>query len=286
MPGNRMTRVGLICAALALSIGGSGEAQEQEDRPEVTDPRGSYVVGFSELSAVELPAEYRYLASSLPRLLVESFDSGADSEISHIYSTGERVSYAESLIGRERELALRALSSAVRQRDALLFEKDVTSDRRDRAEEAVTNARATLDGLELMDPSELEIELEKPLEFWSGRELGRLLDAVPVDDDLKPAPEGLDEVARGADLDLLIWGTVEEIQGYLKVDFYAYSPYGAQIDLADAGTVALPSDIGQEAEIIAGEIAAALLGRSWGSVHIETDVSDAAIFTACLISSI
>ena len=277
MPGSRMTRVGLACAALLFAAGVPGEAQEQDTPPVVTDPRGSYVVGFAELSAVQLPAEYRYIATSLPRLLVESFDSGADSGVSHIYSAVERASYAESLIDHQAEVALRALSSTVRQRDELLFDKGATADQRERAEQAVTSARATLSALELLDPSELELESEKPLEFWSGRALGRLLDAVPVDDELVPDADGLDEVARSADLDLLIWGVVEEIQGYLKVDFYAYSPYGAEIDLDAAGTVALPSDIGQEAEIISGEIAAALLGRPWGSVHVETNVNDAAI---------
>ncbi|MEE8441103.1 MAG: PEGA domain-containing protein, partial [Spirochaetia bacterium] len=189
-----------------------------------------------------------------------------------------KTSYAESLIDRQAELALRALSAAVRQRDLLLFERNVTTDQRERADQTVTTARATLEGLELLDPSALELNSEKPLAFWSGRAAGRLLDAVPVNDELEPDPEGLAEIARGADLDLLIWGTVEEIQGYLKVDFYAYSPYGAEIDLADAGTVALPSDIGREAEIIAGEIAAVLLGRPWGSVHVETNLDAAAIF--------
>jgi len=279
MPCSRMTRGWLVCAALLFAIGVPGDAQEQEGAPEVTDSRASYVVGFAELSAIDLPSEYRYIASSLPRLLVESFDSGtsANSRLTHIYSAVEQASYSDSLIDHDADLALRALSSAVRQRDLLLFERGVTPDRRESAEDTVIEARAAVDALDLMDPSEVGIEIEKPIEFWSGRALGILLDAVGVDDDLAPMPGGLDEIARGANLDLLIWGVVEEIQGYLKVDFYAYSPYGAGIDLGNAGTTALPSDIGQDAEIISAEIATALLGRSWGSVHVETNVNDAAI---------
>jgi PEGA domain len=237
-----------------------------------------------------LSAEYRYIATSLPRLIVESFDSGAEpatddagpasdtaGTMAHTYSATERESYSASLITHQAQLALRALSAAVRQRDALLFEKAVTAERREAVEQTVIEARAALDALNLMDPSGPEIQPVKPIEFWSGRPLGRLLEPVPIGDDLAPDEEALEEIALDANLDLLIWGVVEEIRGYLKVDFYAYSPYGAGIDLGEAGTVALPSDIGQESEIIAGEIAAALLGRPWGSVFVRTDVNDAAI---------
>ena len=283
-PGRRRRTpfLGFSVAALVIVLGAPTAGAQEAELPEVTDSRVNYVVGFSELSAVDLPAEHRYIATSLPRLIVESFDSGAGpgtvATMAHTYSSAERDSYAESLIRHQAELALRALSGAVRQRDALLFEKDVTLDRRDRAEQLVIESRATLNALDLMDPSGPEIEPVKPIEFWSGRALGRLLEAVPIGDDLQPDREAIDEIVRGADLDLLIWGVVEEIRGYLKVDFYAYSPYGAGIDLGKAGTVALPSDIGQESEIIAGEIAAALLGRPWGSVYVQTDVNDAAIF--------
>ena len=47
MPANGMTRVGLICAALALSIGGSGEAQEQEVATDVRECRDEYGAGDS-----------------------------------------------------------------------------------------------------------------------------------------------------------------------------------------------------------------------------------------------
>lgn len=277
MRGENAIRRSVIAAFLMLLIADLGISQEQGVVPPVADPRDHYTVGFSQLSAPGLPAEYRYVASSLPRLVVDSLGADAEDGITHTYADSEVRGYASSLIDAQLQAAIRTLSGAVRERDDTFFNPAATADQRDRVDQAAADARAAVDQLRTLAPTDVHVAADKPLVFWDGRSTGRLLDPVELDDHFLPDPGSLDRIAHGADLDLLIWGIVEEIRGYLKVDFYAYSPYQVGMDLSDAGTVALPSDIGQEAEIMAGAVASVLLGRPWGSVHVVTDVEDAAI---------
>jgi len=256
----------------------SGAVGQEVTSPQIIDPRPSYVVGFSELSSFELSPENRYIATSLPRLIVESLD--ADSlGFAHTYSAEEADSYAGKLIREQVDLARRALSSSVRQRDALLFDRAATDERIQRADDAVTEAREKLEALNRMEPAQVELADEKPVAFWDGLSLGRLLEPVGISGELAPDPESLQTIASSANLDLLIWGTLEEIaSGYITVEFHAYSPNGGAASLERAGTTALTSDIGQEAEFVADEIAAAIVGRPWASVTVDTDVGDASIY--------
>lgn len=238
----------------------------------VSDPREHYVVGFSELSPVNLPSEYRYIASTLPRLVAESYDTPMD----HQYSEEERTAYAATLLDKAVRSAGRSLSTAVGRRDALLFEKGVTAARRTQAEEAVAAARETYEALLAAGAAETSVPESKSIAFWNGRDAGRLLDPVALDADLGPVPQDLERIAAGADLDLLVWGIVEEIQGYLSVQFFAYSPHEAAMPLS-LETAALPSEINQEADLLSDGIAGLLLGRPWGGISVATNVDDAAI---------
>jgi hypothetical protein len=279
--GCRFGRAAPAVALLLLLVPVRSWAQNRavEEEPVlVQDSRSSYAVGFSELSALELPPEYRYLATSLPRLIVDAFDSGTDPNVDHTLSPGERTEYARHLTGIEEISAIISLSAAIEQRDRLLFAASATDETRLAAEEAVAAAAARLEKIRALQPAEVLVESSKPIVFWQGRSTGRLLEPVALNDDFSPDRMSLDRIIADADLDLLIWGVVEEIRGYLKVDFYAHSPYQGSVDIGEAGTVALPTDIGQDAEIIAGEIASVLLGRPWGSVSVTSNVSDAAIY--------
>jgi hypothetical protein len=263
----------LLCAAAVLLLCGVRlPAQQDGGEVRIDDPRESYVVGFSELSSVDLPPEYRYIASTLPRLLANTFGGS----VTHRYAPEERTAYAETLVRQEASSARVALSNAVRQRDNLLFDQ-ASEARIEQARDSVDTARRAYEAVLSFNPDDADVPQEKPVAFWAGKESGRLLEPVPLDADLEPVESEILRITEAADLDLLIWGVVEEVRGYLWVRFIAYSPYAVSIPL-ELTTTALPSEINQEATSLADGIAAAILGRSWSEVRVVTDVDDAAIY--------
>lgn len=214
----------------------------------------------AELSAAHLRPEDRYLAASLPRLLLQELTAIQ----THQLSSGERSALASRNLEEQRLAALRAISTAVSARDELLF-VDADDVRRERADEAVQAARDQWAALQAAEPRLVTVDQSAPIE-WVGaeEELGLL---PPVGED--PASY-LQQVHSAQDVDLLLFGRLAVVDEYALVDLYVYSAILGTI-VHESSTAGVPRDLLSEAPELVDELADLFLGRGHGRVLVQTD---------------
>lgn len=246
---------------------GASSAVAPEVLEALEDPRSDFRVGIAELSPVADDVESGVAAFTFPRLLYENLSRIE----AHRLSAGETLAYATVRLDRARRRAAATLRSAVEARDRILFstsEGDQLASQRESAREAVDEARASLDALLATRASALPADVERPLVFWEGHEEGRLL--PPTD------AESVRALAGEEDLDLVLYGIVEEVEGYQAIDIVAWHRFTGESAIV-GGTVARPEEVGLDAAAVAAELAVPLLGRPFAMLEVVTPVPDAAI---------
>lgn len=281
--GRRLAAVLVAFAALAAA-----EAQEDPDAdrsagpsagpaadppPEVEaalpDPRAEFRVGIAAFATSESGVESRVTGVTFPRLLLESLDLIGEHDLSH----EELVAYASRRLATAAAEAAADLRTAVQARDRLLFstsdDEEQRARERETADERVADARALLDAIGSTDAATLPVATVRPLVFWDGHAEGRLL--APV------GAESVADIAEEEDLDLVVWGEVEEIEGYLAIDVNAYHRF-LGTNAPTGGTIARPEEVGLDAAAVGREVAGALLGRPYASLEVVASVDEAAVF--------
>jgi hypothetical protein len=263
-PGGTTPRQAIVACLLLFTATVTAKAQELEP------DRSVFRVGVAELTPIEVPVEYRFVAATIPRLVVESLQGIVERRMSE----PEVVAYAELRIEHARRDAMVALTDAIDRRAALLFDRDATEERIATAEDAVSSARSSLTTLEQLTATDLESSDMRPVEFWARHADGQLMAAVSA----VPAEttSELRRIAEADDLDLLVFGSIEEIVGYLAVDIYVYHCFLDRVTLV-GGTVGLPEEVGEDARLIADDVATTILGRPWSTLIVDTPVPDARI---------
>ena len=170
--------------------------------------------------------------------------------------------------------ALDDLTTAVDRRDALLFSRTATDEQRTDADTRVEDARMLVTRLREAIPTDYAGPTERAIEFDQLNVDGRVLD--PLDEVPAQRTTELEQVASARNLDLVIFGSVEEIVGYIAVDIYAYNRLLDEVSLV-GGTVGLPQEVGDDAHVIADDLAADLLGREWSAVAVMTANADSEV---------
>lgn len=292
MPGDRRPAAALVALAVIVSLtGGVAAAQDRAggDRaPGVSDgsPAGSaapapevvevlpeareeFRVGIAAFATSEAGVESRIAGFTFPRLLLEHLDRIDE----HDLSDEELGAYASRRLTSAAGSAAAELRSAVEARDRLLFSTTDDEEQREQeraaADERVAEARALLEAIRATDPAVLPTADSRPLVFWDGHAEGRLLPAVDA--------ASVADVAGEEDLDLVLWGEVEEIEGYLAIDVIAYHRF-LETNTPAGGTIARPEEVGLDARPVAREAAGALLGRRFASLQVVASVAEAAVY--------
>ncbi len=258
-----------LCAGVLLSVGaatasaaGRSESDAEVDIPE--DERDEYLVGFQVFSGEELSEQNRLLARTIPRLLRERLSVLPEHELSE----AEQRALARSLLEEAIRRAGAELDAAVAARAELRFETGREDERRRRieaAEEKVAEARAKLEAVRAVDPATIDIAERKPISV--GEE-----DAEPF------GPERLTvRLAREEDLDLLVTGTLEELDGSIVVEVEAYNRFLQKAVYQDRFVGGAGNTDALIAPIRAG-LAEVLLGRPWGTLSVTTSRDDTAIY--------
>jgi hypothetical protein len=249
----------LVLPAGAETAATGTAAATAAGKPDLSVPRDestTWTVGFTVLASDGLSTENRYLANSLPLLLKDEV-SGL---LSHTYSPGETESLQRLIIARQIAMNEQALTNARKERDALFFGEAPP------APEAVKGIEQKLkaivergDFLRTLDPSLIAVAKEKPVTIKSADESGKLLDTPKV-----PARQ----YCEAQSLDLLIGGSLQEVQGYLLCDLWVYSAAGRDI-IFTARDAALRADLYSGASELGRGIAEAILGREWTLVRFS-----------------
>ncbi|MFW5826271.1 MAG: PEGA domain-containing protein [bacterium] len=257
----------------ARSPAGPSAAPPATLAPEVEevlpDARQDFRVGVAAFSSGETGVESRIAGFTFPRLLLEHLDRIDRHEL----SDEEIVAYASRQLASAAASAAAELRGAVDARDRLLF--STTDDEEQRvqaraaADERVSDARALLEAIRGTGAASIPTESSRPLDFWDGHAEGRLL--AEVDE------ESVADLAEEEDLDLVLWGEVEEIEGYLAIDVIAFHRF-LETNTPAGGTIARPEEVGLDARPVARETAGILLGRPYASLEVVASVDDAAVF--------
>ena len=226
------------------------------------DPRGDWRVGFTELRGVGLAPENVYLSSALPRLLRERLAPIGH----HTLSMAERRGLARQVLATARRTAYADLAAQLRRRDGQVLAGG-DGDGGGLAAQ-VAERRARLDDLQGLSWEDVEIAERKPLVIVAGA----------GDRDLLPAPRYSPlRAAREADLDLLVTGRLEQVEGVLFVELQAVSPAlgGAAEHYQDAlSRDGLAEAVGE----LQQQLARLFVGEPWGTITVVPTPLESAVY--------
>jgi hypothetical protein len=237
----------LICSASATA----------ENEP--NDTRETWRIGVAEFQAIGLSPENLYVGSSYPLLIHE----GLTRIDTHRFTALETEKYRATLVNRERK-------RLTRERDALLVEGDeaylagaesranTTSDRLADVTEALANVST-------LDQMLIEVTQEKPAEMVLGDD--RVLLPRVVQD---PS-----DYAEEKELDLLIYGLIEEIEGYLFADVYLFTAALGEVSVYQTGFSR--EWLIESSKSIFDDLVETALGREWAELRVLASPESAEI---------
>ena len=229
------------------------------------DPREEYTVEVTAFRSLGLPREHRYLASTLPRLMLHTLSSLE----THRFSGDETADYRRRLVleaRRKSEIALfmesdEASESFLRRRDAAAGADPLAKGSVDKREEALQeyNRLAVYTGADISIPDEKPLRvLTEPGEF-------------------SPPPESPADYCRKRQLDLLISGRIEALGEivYFSLTSYSFASGEWEEIYSSASGFASLEEVLAEA---GGSLRRRVLGRDWSILSVQTDRRDARIF--------
>lgn len=232
------------------------------------DDRPGWAVGFAALEPLDLKPESLYLAYSIPLILREKLLSIRE----HRLSEDERRSHGQQLVNRKVREVSAQLVTRRRERDALAAGSTASQrELRDlqTKQEQIDLLTREVRFLEGLDPAQVEVKETKPVSFGSA--------AAPDSAGLLPSPRYSPlQAARVADLDLLVFGTIEQVDDVLFLTVRAIDfPRGrVLVEYQDAfGSADAYGSLAGLADALAG----AILGREWGRLRVRSEPSDAQI---------
>lgn len=242
-----------VAGLLALSQSGYGDSPP-------ADPRADWRVAITALRAVHLSPQNAYLASAIPRLLLERLAPIRR----HRLSAAERLGRARLVLTDAARVESERLAELRRRRDRQALAQAETAD----LEQQLAAARGRLRALRELPLEELEIALHKPL----------VMTAVGSDDPLLPAPRFSPlQAAREADLDLLITGELEEVEGVLFLQVSAVDRNLARRVLAFRDVVRRERLDDTLAEV-ERQLAERLIGEPWGTLTVAPTPAQSAVY--------
>lgn len=222
------------------------------------DAQTNWTIGITRLKEVNLSEENVYLASSLPLLLQEQL---VGVKI-HRFTAEEINAYRQAIINLELKKQIESLLVLQKKRDEDLFNE--TKDYRIRKiiadfDTSSAKIRTRIKFLRGLDPEKIPFKNEKEIMMKD------------VDGRLFPPPDfSALRYAGEINVDVIVWGSIEEIQGYLYCEFNFFERVMEKniFQIKAAGTRDELFEIIMEKMT---DCITALLGHEWASVLIDVD---------------
>ena len=258
---------GTTTAAGATAAAGTAAAPNPAtpDLSIPVDTAKQWTVGFSVFGAENLSKENAYLAYSLP-LLLKNEVSGLDA---HAFTSEERDMARSAIISREAAAAEQTITKIRKERDALAFGAVPPSPSTlQGVDDRLAAVVARREFLQILDVTKVDVAAEKPVTFKEGSGVGKLLDLPGVSAAAYCASKGLD---------LLVGGTLREVQGYLLLEVWAFDATRGKIVLSSREAVerekiyAFMPSVGKD-------LAGIILGREWTQLAFNPDPPGASLY--------
>jgi hypothetical protein len=238
------------------------------------DGRANWTVGVAVLSAEGLSGENSYLAGAIALLVRDRLSSLPW----HVLPEEERALVARATVARELAALAASIAKLRAERDEALFtarqSAGVSPARaaaaaRAAAEKSIAEMEARADYLRSLDPAAVEVAPRKPLVVIDGPGPARLFE---------PPAVSAQEFCQANGLDMLVSGSVSEVQGFLRLDIRAWHA-------EKAGPVFSWREAGSREELYlslqAGldGLVEPVLGMPWAVIALRTDpvVADVAV---------
>ncbi len=252
-------------AAGAAAEAGAAGAAAPAAKP--VDDQPDWTVGVAAFSGQGLSPDNQYLLSSIPLLLRQNLETIQ----THYFTAEEKLGYRQAVIRRAERKQGGELETLRKERDALFFKESdpaLLAARRGEYDQKIRQAVDGLNKLRSLAPEEVDFPDSKAVKFASGEREQVLLEA-PLHSPL--------QVALQAPVNLLVWGRLEEIQGFLyfevhaldsslQAETYSYSDAVSRDELP-----AVLDQVGQELE-------RQVWGRDWASLAVQASPAEASIY--------
>ena len=218
------------------------------------DQREHWSVGVAAFQGKNLSPENEYLTRSFPLLLRERLEAIPE----HYLSEAEARAYRRQILRAEQQRLAAAVDADRRARDELFFTSE--ADKAAVYEERIAETLDALNALRETDPEGIAIRPSKPLRIVSGAD-GQLV----IDKGLL-SPSRL---AKQQDLDALLWGRFEEVQGFLYFEVTLFNAVLGEPEFTYSDAAA-PVELYELSDELIAELATVLWGRDWSSLAVQT----------------
>ncbi len=235
--------------------------------PKPVDDREDWIVGISAFQGSNLAEEDRYLTHSVPMLLKENLESIP----SHFFAVEEKNEYQKAVIRKETHRLVLELGSLRKEKDELIFDdlkSQIMESKLKSYEERIREKIEHINALKLFKPAEIDFPEIKPVVVKSGLQTDQLLDA-PVFSPLR--------LARQEEVNLLIWGRLEEIQGYLYLEVRAVDST-MEREVFSYHDAVHKEDLSNALEGLYEGLARVIWGRDWASLHIKPQPAESLVY--------
>jgi hypothetical protein len=238
----------LAAAASSFSISAQGLI--------LADQRPNWSIGVAAFEGRSLSPENIYLTRSFPLLLRERLEPIPE----HYFSEAEVLAHRRRIIQEERQRLVKAVGDDRRALDELFFASDPVQDKGSVYEERITANLDAIRELGELDPEKIDFPRSKPLQFVSGAD-GQLVFDREV---LSPF-----QLAKQQNLDALLWGRFEEVQGFLYFEITVYNAVLGE-SVYTYSDAAGAMELYELFDELIEELATVLWGRDWSSLAVQT----------------
>jgi hypothetical protein len=256
---SRLSRWGLFCLLTTL-------ASLLWPESGITDSRGTIKVGMCVFSGIDLDVDSLSLQTSVPQQLLREIKKvpsrylGDDEMRAY-----RRMAYIGAIMSKGADL-----QKSVKERDTYLFTSDSDYDltvNRMSKRDTIDSSRKELGRLVQGMPSDISVSRVKPLEWKQ-----------PTDAELFPAVNGdLGICALQNDLDIVIAGSVEQIDGYYLVRLRAYHRV-MDAEILSAEATSARDDFPARLHALGLTLADALAGRADKSITLIPTPANADVY--------
>ena len=257
-------RLGSVLAVvLLLCTPQTRGAEADADLSPPQDPWETWVVGICSFIGVDLSIENTYLTHSIPLLVKEELEPAR----THHFDEESSLAYRKLIVERELQQYRASLATLRKQRDDLLFATLRKSEKQERiiaVERKMEQLLRRMAYLSTLSATQIDFSDEKQVAFKEGD----LLDP--------PQFSGL-QYAIGQEVDLLIWGRVEEVQGYLYLEVFALERNLQRIVYSYADAALGEELYGSIDEVVYG-LSRLILGREWATLVVVPQPEASSVF--------
>ncbi len=228
------------------------------------DKDANWIVGFTALEGVHLSMENIYLVHSIPLIFKEKIQSVR----THTFKPEEITEYRRFVIRNELTASIQELISLQKQRDQELFKREKTYEREKAVagfEKQIEEKKERITYLRNLDPSAIVFPDTKPILYKDNE--GRLFDP-PQFSALRYAEE------KG--VHVLIWGRLEEVQGFLYLEIYVFDRV-LQKNIFTYKEGGSREDLYKYFDDAEKQLITVLLGREWAALLVTVTPQNAYI---------